>query len=324
MDPLTQDGARIAVTGSVAYDHIMNFPGRFKDHILADKLHILNVSFLVRDLQRLRGGCAANIAHACALHGMRPTLVAAVGSDFAEYRAWLEERGVDVSATMIHEDLLTASCFITTDGDNNQITGFYPGAMSRARDVNLASLGGDAPSIVTISPNDPDAMRAYPGECRELGLPFIYDPGQQVIALAGEALLDGIEGAKALVANDYELAIVQEKTGLGVPGLLERCEAVVVTLGEKGSVVHLRGGEQLDVPAVKVEQVQDPTGAGDAYRGGLVKGLVTGAGWETSARLGTLTAAYCVEAQGTSGYAFTREQFAERFERAFGLAPSVL
>jgi adenosine kinase len=313
---------RIGVTGSVAYDHIMSFPGRFKDHILADKLHILNVSFLVQDLRRQRGGCAANIAYACALHGLTPELVAAVGSDFEEYRAWLGERGVGMAGVAVHQDLLTASCFITTDKDNNQITGFYPGAMGRAAEVKVGSLA-ETPALATISPNDPAAMKAYPAECRELGIPFLYDPGQQVIALSGEELLDGLTGAKVMVANDYEMAIVSEKTGLGREQLLERCESIVVTLGEKGSKIHRRDQADVEIPVAPVKEAVDPTGAGDAYRGGLVKGLVAGADWETAGRLGALTASYCVEVHGTTAYAFTAEAFAERFEAAFGLPVSV-
>jgi adenosine kinase len=310
----------IAVTGSVAFDHIMNFPGRFKDHILPDKLHILSVSFLVQGLQRLRGGCAANVAYALGLHGLRPRLVAAVGSDFGDYARWLEERGVDLSGTQVHEDLLTASCFITTDQDNNQITGFYPGAMGRAEAAKIGGLPGGKPALAIVSPNDPGAMKAYPEECRRLGVPFLYDPGQQVIALSGDDLREGLAQARALVVNDYELAMVQQKTGLDLPGLLERCEAVVVTLGEHGSRVHLRGGEQVEVPIAPVGAAVDPTGAGDAYRGGLIRGLVAGADWETCGRLGALTASYCVESKGTSSYAFDRAAFAARFAEAFGRA----
>lgn len=308
----------IAVTGSVAFDHIMNFPGRFKDHILPDKLHILNVSFLVQSLQRLRGGCAANVAYALALHGVRPRLVAAVGSDFAEYARWLEEQGVDLAGTRVHDDLLTASCFITTDLDNNQITGFYPGAMGRAEQAKIGALPGGRPALAIVSPNDPGAMKAYPEECRRLGVPFIYDPGQQVIALDGPTLREGLTGARALVVNDYELAIVQEKTGLQLTGLLERCEAVVVTLGEHGSRIHTRGEGVVEVPIAPVPQVVDPTGAGDAYRGGLIKGMVAGADWETSGRLGALTASYCVESKGTSSYSFDKAAFAARYAEAFG------
>jgi adenosine kinase len=308
----------IAVTGSVAYDHIMNFPGKFKDHILADKLHILNVSFLVQDLKRLKGGCAANIAYACALHGLKPRLVAAVGSDFDEYRVWLEEHGVDTKPARVFAEYLTASCFITTDGDNNQITGFYPGAMARATECTISSLPGARPALVTISPNAPDAMKALPSECRRLGVPFVYDPGQQTIALSGHDLTDGIDGATAVVMNDYEAAMVSEKTGRSIHDLLELAECVVVTLGEKGSRLHVRGGDVFDVPPVKAREVLDPTGCGDAYRGGLVRGIAQGLGWATAGQLGSLTGTYCVEHRGPTGYSFTPGEFAERFEKAFG------
>jgi adenosine kinase len=224
---------------------------------------------------------------------------------------------VDLAGTRVHDDLLTASCFITTDLDNNQITGFYPGAMGRAEQAKIGALPGGRPALAIVSPNDPGAMKAYPEECRRLGVPFLYDPGQQVIALDGPTLLEGVTGARALVVNDYELAIVQEKTGLALPGLLERCEAVVVTLGEHGSRIHPRGGDVVEVPIAPVPQVVDPTGAGDAYRGGLIKGMVSGADWETSGRLGALTASYCVESKGTSSYSFDRGAFAARYAQAF-------
>ncbi|MEZ6189575.1 MAG: carbohydrate kinase family protein [Planctomycetota bacterium] len=314
---------RIAVTGSVAFDHIMNFPGKFQDHILADKLHVLNVSFLVKDLKRLRGGCAANIAYACALHGLTNTLVAAVGADFEAYGTWLASHGVGLEGVRTFDEFLTASCFITTDGNNNQITGFYPGAMGRAGEVTLASLDVE-PTLVTISPNDPAAMKQLPQECRERGVAYLYDPGQQVIALSGEDLLDGVTGAEIVVCNDYEAAVICEKTKLSEDALLERCKALVVTLGERGSRISLASGERYEIPAAPVSEVLDPTGAGDAFRGGLVKGLVHNYGWETAARVGALTATYCVESRGTSTYHFTPDAFAERFERVFGELPAAV
>lgn len=297
----------------------MVFPDRFKSHILPDKLHILNVSFLVDGFRRERGGCAANIAYACALQGLSANLVGAVGSDFGAYGEWLKEHDVDVSGVTEHDDVMTASCFITTDLDNNQITCFYPGAMGRAKESGLGT-SADGAALVTISPNDPDAMRAYPEECRAKGLDFLYDPGQNVIALSGEDLRAGLKGAKMLVCNDYELAIVREKTECTIPQLLELCENVVVTLGAEGSRVHLRDGTEVAVPAAPVKEVVDPTGAGDAFRGGLVKGVVTDAGWETSLQLGSLTASYCVENRGTTNYSFTPDEFAERFAASFASA----
>lgn len=310
----------VAVTGSVAYDHIMNFPGRFKEHILPDKLHILNVSFLVDGLKRLRGGCAANVGYALALHGIRPRLVAAVGSDFEEYRTWLEARGFCLAGTKVHQDVLTASCFITTDQDNNQITGFYPGAMGRARDCKIGALPGAKPAFAVVSPNDPRAMVDHAEECRRLGVPFAFDPGQNAIALSGDDLKSGLDKARLVFVNDYELNILSEKTGLDVQEMLERCEAVVVTLGAQGSRIHARGEAPVEVPVAPVARVADPTGAGDAFRGGFIKGLLTGADWATCGRLGALTASYCVETHGTTSYAFDEAGFSRRFAEAFGMA----
>jgi adenosine kinase len=317
-------GLEVGVTGSVAFDHIMNFPGSFKDHILPDKIHCLNVSFLVHNLTRIRGGCAANIAYAMALHGLRPRLVAAVGSDFADYRTWLEAHGVETAGARVFPDLLTASCFITTDKDNNQITGFYPGAMGRARELALEILPGKRPAFATISPNDPEAMTRYPAECRRLGIPFLFDPGQQVIALDGRQLEDGLRGAKVAVLNDYEWSVVSEKTGRTGRDVLELAEAVVVTLGADGSRIHARGEDAIHVKPVKPREVVDPTGCGDAYRGGLVRGILAGLDWKTCGQLGSLTGTFCIEAKGPTGYHFTRESFAARFESAFGaVAPAV-
>jgi adenosine kinase len=315
----------VAVTGSVAFDHIMNFGGSFRDHILPEKLHCLNVSFLVGNLAKIRGGCAANIAYSMALHGLKPRVVAAVGSDFGDYRGWLEGHGINTSGVRPFPDLFTASCFITTDKDNNQITGFYPGAMSRAHELGLDVLGPKRPKFATISPNDPEAMRRYPGECRRLGVPFLFDPGQQVIALDARALEDGIRGAKAVVLNDYEASVVSEKTGRSVADMLELAETVVVTHGAEGSRIHVRGEESIAIPAAKPREVVDPTGCGDAYRGGLVRGILAGLDWAQAGMLGSLTGTYCVETKGPMSYRFTPESFAERFEAAFGaVAPAAI
>lgn len=313
------DKREVLVTGSVAWDNIMSFGGRFAEHILPDRLHALNVSFLVERMDRRRGGCAANIAYSCALHGLKPRIVAAVGSDWEPYKDWLENRGIDTSLARVHDDVLTASCFITTDSGNNQITGFFPGAMARARDLSLREVASK-PFLVIISPNDPEAMRRYPAECRALSIPFIYDPGQQIIALDGKALEDGLRGARAVVLNEYEQEVLGKKTGRSPADLLELAETVIVTLGAKGSRIWARAERApIDVPAVKVEKVVDPTGAGDSYRGGLIRGLADGHDWVTCAQLGSLTAAYCIEGGGTSCYSFHRDDFNERFMRSYGI-----
>jgi adenosine kinase len=308
--------SNIVVTGSVAFDHIMDFPGRFKEHILPDKVHMLSVSFLVDNLKKVRGGCAANIAYNLALLGERPKMVATVGDDFAEYRAWLEERGVDTSGTRVIEGDFTASCFITTDLDDNQITGFYTGAMKAAGSVSLLDMlaAGDA---VIISPNDPGAMVNYPKECRERGAAWVYDPGQQIVRLSGEDLLDGVSGARCVIGNDYEMAMIQEKTGRDAEALLELSETVVVTRGEQGSTIMTRDG-QVDIPAAKARRVLDPTGAGDAYRAGLLRGLVRGNAPEQYGRVAALAAVYAVEEYGTQAHTYTPAEFAQRYRDAFG------
>jgi adenosine kinase len=308
--------SNIVVTGSVAFDHIMDFPGRFKDHILPDKVHMLSVSFLVDNLKKVRGGCAANIAYNLALLGERPKMVATVGDDFAEYRAWLEERGVDTSGTRVIEGDFTASCFITTDLDDNQITGFYTGAMKAAGSLSLLDLLAEGDAVI-ISPNDPGAMVNYPKECRERGAAWVYDPGQQIVRLSGEELLDGVSGARCVIGNDYEMAMIQEKTGRDAEALLELSETVVVTRGEQGSTIMTRDG-QVDVPAAKARRVLDPTGAGDAYRAGLLRGLVRGNAPEQYGRVAALAAVYAVEEYGTQAHAYTPAEFAERYRDAFG------
>jgi adenosine kinase len=306
----------IIVTGSVAFDHIMDFPGRFKEHILPDKVHMLSVSFLVDNLKKVRGGCAANIAYNLALLGERPKMVATVGDDFGEYRAWLEDKGVDTSGTRVIAGDFTASCFITTDLDDNQITGFYTGAMKAAGSVSLHDTM-QAGDIVIISPNDPGAMVKYPGECREIGASWVYDPGQQIVRLSGDEMLDGVKGARCVVGNDYEMALIQDKTGRAPEALLELAETIVVTKGEQGSTIMTRDG-QVEIPPVKARRVLDPTGAGDAYRAGLLVGLVRGDTPERYGRVASLAAVYAVEEYGTQAHSYTRAEFAERFRDAFG------
>lgn len=308
----------VGVTGSVAFDHIMSFGGRFQDHILADKIHALNVSFLVNGFEKRRGGCAPNIAYACALHGLHAGVIGTVGHDFSDYGDWLKERGVDLAAVKVIEDHHTASCFITTDRANNQITGFYPGAMAFAGELSLKDDTVPAPKIAVVAPNDPGAMTRYPGECRELGIPFLYDPGQQVIALDADQLRDGITGARGLICNDYELATIQKTLGGTLDDLLALTEMVIVTLGEKGSRIHTRDADPVEVPVAPVETVVDPTGCGDAYRGGFLAGHLRDLPLEDCGLIGALTAAYCIEVQGTVEYSFDRAAFAARFEQAFG------
>lgn len=314
----------ILVAGSLAYDYIMDFPGHFKDHILPEKLHCINISFLVDKLKKQRGGCAANIGYTLALLGERPRIVAAAGRDFAEYGAWLDEQGVDISAIYTVEEEVTATCFITTDKSDNQITGFYVGAMPRAKEISLKAVAGPQPKICVIAPDDPEAMLRHAREAREANIPFIYDPSFQVTAMEGDKLWEGILGAKALILNDYEFAVFCEKTGKSESEILQEVELLVVTLGEKGCRIQTKAGQGYEVPAAKVSEVVDPTGAGDAFRGGFVSGLVRGLPLDLCGRIGGVAAAYAVERYGTQNHAYTRSEFQARFEENFGSLESPL
>ena len=311
---------RILVAGSLAFDFIMDFPGKFQDHILPEKLHIINLSFLVDRMRKQRGGCAGNIAYTLALLGERSRVVAAAGNDFDQYREYLEEQGVDTTGITTFPDEMTASCMITTDKANNQITGFYVGAMARARELSLKACSTPATRLAVIAPDDPPAMLRHSKEAREAGIPVIYDPSFQVIALDGQQLMEGADGAKALILNDYEFAVFQEKTGQTLDELRRRIELVVVTLGEKGSRIHTRDGRDLEVQPAKVKGVVDPTGAGDAYRAGFVYGLVRGEDLETCGRRGSVAAAYAVENYGTQNFTYTVEEFGQRYRENYGLS----
>jgi adenosine kinase len=304
----------IIVTGSIAFDYLMTFPGRFVEHILPDQLEHLSVSFLVDEMRRQRGGCAANIAYNLALLGERPRLMGTVGQDFGDYRAWLEAHGVDTSLTRDEIDLFTASFFVNTDLDGNQIASFYTGAMARARELTLYDNEAD---LVTISPNDPQAMVKYPAECRKLGLPYLYDPSQQIIRLSGEDLKVDLEGSDLLVLNEYELGMLREKTGLSDEEIRSApARACVVTLGEKGARIWA-ADEAYDIPAVLPEQIKDPTGVGDAFRAGMIKGLAMSLPWDLSGRMGALAATYCLEQHGPQNHSYTLAEFVARLREHF-------
>jgi adenosine kinase len=315
----------IVVTGSVAFDYLMRFPGRFVEHLMPDRLDRLSVSFLVDELRRVPGGCAPNIAYGLALLGERPLIFATAGHDAQDYRDWLANQGIDVTHLRLEEDLFTASFFVSSDADQNQIASFYTGAMARARDLSLESLAGRDISLVVVSPNDPEAMRRYAKECRTLALPFLYDPSQQVARLSGAELAAGLEGAAILILNDYELGILQSKSGLTAVELQGRVGALVVTHGGEGSTVSAHSAEgpiRHEIPAARVESaLQEPTGVGDAYRAGLLRGLRAGAPWPVAGRVGSIAAVYALETQGPQPPRYPREAFAARYERNFGKEP---
>jgi len=312
-------GKEVLVSGSLAFDQIMDFPGKFQDHILPDKLHMINLSFLVSDLRLRRGGCAANIAYTLALLGEKARVVAAAGNDFEGYRVYLEELGIDVSGIRTFDDLQTACCFITTDRSDNQITGFHPGAMGRAGEISL----GDAANArkaeyAIVAPDDPAAMLRHAREAKEAGVPLLFDPSFQVIALEGEDLRTAADGAEAVFVNDYEFEVFKEKTGLTEKELMGLARFWVVTLGEKGSRILVRGEGRIEVPPAKAKEVVDPTGAGDAFRAGFMAGLLREQPLDVCGRMGSVASVYAVEHKGTQEHRYTQEEFAERYRASFG------
>jgi adenosine kinase len=306
----------IVITGSIAFDYLMKFPGYFQDHILPDRLECLSLSFLVESLVRQPGGAAANIAYTLALFSERPLLFATAGEDFAEHRQVLEETGVDTSGIKLIEGEYTASFFANTDLANSQIASFYPGAMAYAADLSLNELDGKRPELVLISPNDPQAMVRYVKECKQLAIPYIYDPSQQILRLKDEELKEGLEGSLALFVNKYEYGMIQKRTGLSSEEIQTNTQFSLVTLGEEGSLINA-GEDELTIPVVVPDQIGDPTGAGDAFRGGFLSGFAHGWDLETCARMGAVTAAFCLEHEGPQGHSFTMSEFVARFRKHF-------
>jgi adenosine kinase len=305
----------IVCTGSIAYDYLMSFPGYFRDHILPDHLESISLSFLVDSMVRQRGGTAPNIAYTLALLGDHPKLMGTVGEDFGEYRAWLEGKGVDTSCVGTIVGLFTASFFANTDRSNNQISSFYPGAMARASELSVLAVE-PRPDLVIISANDPAAMDQYVKECRENGIPYLYDPGQQVVRSDPAELRYGAEGAHSLFVNEYEFELLQKHTGLTENDLRARVAYMVVTLGHRGARI-MAGDTEVVVPSVAPREILDPTGVGDAFRGGFVRAVRLGLGWETCGRMGALAATYCLETRGPQEHSYTTAEFVERYRQVF-------
>jgi adenosine kinase len=308
----------ILLTGSVAFDYLMSFPGYFRDHFLPDRLDSISLSFLVDSMIKMPGGVAPNIAYTMALLGEHPRLWAAVGEDFEEYRKFLADKGVDTSGAQIIPDVFTASFFVNTDRVNAQIASFYPGAMAYASRLTLHVLVDNPPDLVVISPNDPGAMNQYVRECQELGLPYAYDPSQQIVRLTGDDLRIGLEGALALFVNDYEYALIDKMTELDADCVLDNNPNafVVVTQGEKGAQVHTNSG-RFTIPCVPPQQILDPTGVGDAFRGGFLTGYSHNLSMESCGRMGALAATYCLEQRGSQGQSYTSNEFIERYSQVF-------
>ncbi len=300
------------ITGSIAYDYLMRFPGRFQQHFIPDELHNMSLSFLVDDMTKHWGGVAANIAFTMTKFGLRPKLMGTVGRDFGDYRRWLEGNGVDCSTVVQIDEVFTASFFANTDEDNNQLAFFYGGAMNLARNYRIADVLPNKPDLVVISPNDPVAMIKLCEECRERGIRFIYDPGQQVSRLDGDQLWRGMNGAYMVVVNIYEASVIYEKTGRSLDDLREAVEIVVITESENGSKLYI-GEDVIEAGAFGAREIADPTGAGDAYRAGLILGISRGFPLKLSAQVGALSATYALEVIGTQNHDFTPAAFVERF-----------
>lgn len=308
---------RVAVSGSIAFDYLMQFPGLFREHILAEKLDTISVSFLVDSLKKERGGCAANIAYSLALLGEKPLLVGAVGSDFSEYGLALERAGVDISGVKRVEEEYTSSFFANTDRKGGQICSFYTGAMRFAREISIRDLPGGHIDLAVVSPNDPEAMLKHAAECKEAGIPVLFDPGQQIVRLEGKDLLRAAAGVKILIVNEYEREMLMKKTGLDQSGFSGLAEVLIVTLGEKGSEIKTKG-QVYSIPVAPPKQIADPTGVGDAFRAGLIKGMSRGLSWETAGRMGSLAATVVLETEGPQSHSYTLDQFVDRYEAAFG------
>jgi adenosine kinase len=305
----------IVCSGSVAYDYLMSFPGYFREHILPDRLESISLSFLVDSMVRQRGGTAPNIAYTLALLGERPQVLATVGEDFADYRDWLESKGIDTSLTKVIAGTYTASFFANTDLANNQICSFYTGAMAHAATLSLRDLLV-RPDLVIISPNDPKAMDQNVAECKELGIPYLYDPSQQIVRVSGEEIRRGVEGAGSLFVNEYEFELLQKHTGLTPGQVLERVGFLVVTLGEKGAAIYA-DGQVIHVPVVTPKAILDPTGVGDAFRGGFIRGLRLKLDWDPCGKMGALAAAYCLETSGPQEHSYTAAEFVARYRENF-------
>lgn len=305
----------ILLTGSVAYDYLMTFPGVFKEQILPERLESISLSFLVESMSRQRGGVAPNIAYTMALLGAKPRVMATVGEDFEEYRAWLEGKGVDTSLMEVIPDVYTASFFATTDQANAQIASFYPGAMGHAGSQSLKDLSSK-PELVLVSPNEPGAMTKFAAEARELGIPYLYDPSQQVLRLEGEELARDMEGAHFLFCNDYEFGLISKKTGWSLDQILERVNFLVITRGKDGADLYA-DTDTVHIPTVPEDKIVDPTGVGDAFRGGFLAGYSHGFDWRLCGQIGSLAAVYCLEQNGPQNHAYTREQFIARFREHF-------
>lgn len=300
----------IVVSGSMAYDRIMDFPGYFSDHILPDKIHMLNVCFQVNGMKEKFGGTAGNIAYALRMLGENPIICATIGHDYQKYFKWLTKNGISTESIKVIDEEFTAGAYITTDRSDNQITGFNPGAMKYRCTIDFDKFV-PRETIVIVSPGNFDDMVEHPRACKVKGIDYILDPGQSLPLWDKNDLMQAIEGCRTLIVNDYELSLIMSKTGLNKNALLKMSGTIITTLGELGSQVSTLASD-IAIPPVQLKKVVDPTGAGDAYRGGLLSGLVQGKDIVTSAKMGSVSASYAVETYGTQEYSYTSEEFHNR------------
>jgi adenosine kinase len=305
----------ILVTGSVAYDYLMTFPGLFKEQILPERLENISLSFLVDSMSRQRGGVAPNIAYTMALLGERPHVMATVGEDFEDYREFLEKTGVDTALMEVVPGMFTASFFATTDMSNAQLASFYPGAMGVAVKQSVRQLKF-LPDLVIISPNAPEAMTKFAEECRQWNIPYLYDPSQQILRLEGAELARDMEGAHFLFVNDYEFGLITKKTGWNMTQILQKVKVVVVTRGKEGADLFTKE-ENVFIPPIREDCIVDPTGVGDAFRGGFITGYAHGFEWTLCGQIGSLAAVYCLEKKGPQNHVYTRREFVSRFREHF-------
>ncbi len=303
------------ICGSLAFDKIMQYHGRFADTLLAEQLHRVNVSFLVPTLRTEYGGCSANIAYNLKLLGGDPLIMATIGQDGGDYLERLRNFGIKTRAIKTIQDAYTAQCFVTADQDNNQINAFHPGAMQFSHENCVADQG--PLRVAIIAPDGRDGMLKHARDCAAQGLPFMFDPGQQLPMFSGEELLTFIDQATYLAANDYEFEMVMDRTGLSLEQIAARLDALIVTRGEQGSEIYA-GGERHDIPVVPAAAVVDPTGCGDAYRAGLLFGIAQGYDWNTTGRLASLLGSIKIAHQGGQNHSFTPQDIADKFETAFG------
>ncbi len=311
---------KIGVAGSVGIDHLMTFPGKFTDSLVAGSLEKVSLSFLVDELEVRRGGCAANISFGMGVLGLNPILIAAVGKDWADYDAWLTRHGVDTSHVLVSKDKFTAHFTVTTDTELNQIASFFPGAMSEARNIELQPIMDKVGKLdlLVISPDDPEAMLRHMEVAKSAGVPVAADPSQQMARLDGEQIRQLIDGATYLFLNEYELALAIQKTGWSDHEILQKVKYRVVTLGSQGARVESLSGEFIKVGCAQEKAKVDPTGVGDSFRSGFVAGLAWGLSHERCAQLGSMIATYVIETMGTQEYRYERSEFLQRFTDAFG------